>query len=85
MHKQALIDRLIGMGIECSLIPGFIRLLLNCLHMAPEMNIGQVNKHLRYLGWDDSELDYHTLQLAKAYFEEEGFDRLKYVPCALPS
>jgi hypothetical protein len=47
------------------------------------MNHAQVNEQLHFLGWDDVELDYHTLQLAIACFEAEGledtensFDRL---------
>jgi len=36
------------------------------------MNLLQVNKRLHLLGWDSFELDYHTLQLAIAYFEAEG-------------
>ena len=39
-----------------------------------------MNRRLNYLGWYDVELDYHTLQLAVARFEEEGFFNLRYIP-----
>jgi len=41
------------------------------------MNLLQVNKRLHLLGWGSFELDYHTLQLAIAYFEAEGLKALE--------
>jgi hypothetical protein len=38
----------------------------------------QVSKRLKYLGWDDIELDYHTLQLAIDSLETKGLSRLEY-------
>jgi hypothetical protein len=40
----------------------------------------QVNKRLHYLGWDDFDLDYHTLELAVAFFEIEGLKLSEYNP-----
>ena len=77
--KKIFIRRLIKMGIEPHLIPGFIRVLTNSLSINPHINLQQVNKRLKYLGWDDVELDYHTLSLAVECFEEEGFHSLKYL------
>ena len=70
--KQNLISRLEKQGIEPNIIPGFIRSLANAISVNPQMNLLQVNKHLHFLGWDEFELDYHTLQLAIACFEAEG-------------
>ncbi len=36
------------------------------------MNPLQANEKLQFLGWDDIEVDYHTMQLAIACFETEG-------------
>ncbi|MBW1727960.1 MAG: hypothetical protein JRJ62_10355 [Deltaproteobacteria bacterium] len=52
--------------MEKSIIFGFISSLKSCLLNNPNMNHLQINKRLQFLGWDDFELDYHTLQLAKA-------------------
>jgi hypothetical protein len=41
------------------------------------MNHLQINKRLHFLGWDDFEMDYHTLQLAKACFEAESLNSLQ--------
>lgn len=80
---QVLFDRLEKKEIYPSTIPGFIRNLANTVLINPHMNHAQVNEQLHFLGWDDVELDYHTLQLAIACFEAEGledtensFDRL---------
>ena len=72
-----LIDRLKKKGIEPDTIPGFIRGLENTILGNPDVNLFQVNKRLHFLGWDDFELDYHTLQLAIACLEAEGLEGLK--------
>jgi hypothetical protein len=60
--------------------PGFIRSLANTIFVNPQMDISQVNNRLHWLGWDDVELDYHTLQLAIACFEKSGPKELKDNP-----
>lgn len=71
---QNLRERLEKQGIEPGVIPGFIRSLANTLFVNPQMNLLQVNNRLHLLGWDNFELDYHTLQLAIACFEAEGLE-----------
>jgi len=75
---QKFIYRLIERGVEKSLIPGFIRSFANALLIDPEMDYIQVNKRLKYLGWDNIEIDYHTLQLAIMSLETKGLSTLKY-------
>ena len=67
-----LIARLEKQGIEQSIMPGFLRSLVQTVFLDPNMNLVQVNRKLHLLGWDGFELDYHTLQLAIACFEAEG-------------
>lgn len=69
--EQIFLDRLKKIGIEPNLIPGFIKDLANSLFLNPNMNLAQVNERLRYLGWDEIELDYHTYQLAKECLERD--------------
>ena len=76
--KQILIRRLEKLGVELSLIPGFIRSLANSLDYYPYMNLPQVNERLHYMGWDEFDLDYHTLQLVVTCFENEGMKRTEY-------
>ena len=35
----------------------------------PEMNHSEINEKLHYIGWDGIEMNYHTLELAKAWYE----------------
>ncbi len=78
--NKILISRLKNKGMELSLIPGFIRSLANSFYMSPNMNLFQVKEQLRYMGWDDFELDYCTFQLAIECLEASGLKGLKYKP-----
>ena len=75
---QKLIHKLIENGVEASLIPGFIRSLANAFLINPGMSHCQANKRLKYLGWIDIEIDYHTFVLAVDCLETRGLNRLKY-------
>ena len=70
--KMTLVDRLKMKGIEPNTIPWFIKNLANTMKFDSHMDLSQINRRLKWLGWDDFELDYHTYQLAKACFEAEG-------------
>jgi len=80
-HQEILMHRLEKKGIVRKLIPGFLKILTSSLLPDPQMDLPQVNKRLQYLGWDDFELDYHTLQLAKACFEADGFSLVSIASC----
>lgn len=75
---QKLIHRLIDNGIEATLIPGFIRSLANAFLINPNMSHCQAIKRLKYLGWDDVEIDYHTFVLAITALEIKGLNQLEY-------
>jgi hypothetical protein len=67
--NQILTQRLKEKGVDSNKIDGLIRNLANLYFANPDMSLSQINKELQYLGWDDLELDYHTLQLLLACFE----------------
>ncbi len=71
--RKALLNRLLKIGIDPNLIPGFIRLTADALTGAHYQDLDEVNKRLHFLGWNDLELDYHTLQLIIANLEYGGF------------
>jgi len=75
-----LIKRLEEKGLEPSIVHGFIRDLANTILPNHHMDLIQVNKRLHLLGWNNFELDYHTLQLAIACFEAEGLKSLGNKP-----
>jgi hypothetical protein len=70
--KEILIRRLVKKGMDPNMIPSYIRSMKICFVNNPNMNPLQANEKLQFLGWDDIEVDYHTMQLAIACFETEG-------------
>ena len=59
-------------GIEQIIINRFIKDLVNSNFDDPGTSLHQVSKCLTSLGWEDTLIDYHTIQLAKAYLENNG-------------
>jgi hypothetical protein len=78
--KRILIRRLENHGIESHWMPGFIRSLANSFSYEPHPNLAQVNERLTYMGWDGYELDYHTFELIRTCFEDEGLKQTAYIP-----
>ena len=76
--RQLLIQRLSHKGLEKNLIPGFLRSLANSIDIGQNSNFAHINKHMRHIGWDDIDLDYHTFELARNCLEAEGFVGLEY-------
>jgi hypothetical protein len=73
---RILIERLAGKGMEISTIPTFIRDLANTMVANSYLSLQELKRRLKSLGWDDFELDEHTLQLIIAIFEPD----LSYKP-----
>ena len=69
--EETLINELKGKGIENNIIPRFIKDLAYFFRIDPSVSLSDVNDRLHFLGWEDVELDYHTLQLAIASFERD--------------
>ena len=69
--EKTLINELKGKGIEYKIIPRFIKDLAYSFQIDPSVSLSDVNDRLHFLGWEDVELDYHTLQLALASFERD--------------
>jgi hypothetical protein len=69
--EKTLINELKGKGIENNIIPRFIKDLAHSFQIDPSVSLPNVNGRLHFLGWEDVELDYHTLQLALASFERD--------------
>ena len=69
--EEILISELKGKGIESPTIPRFIKDLAYFFQIDPYVSLSDVNDRLHFLGWEDVELDYHTLQLAIASYERD--------------
>jgi hypothetical protein len=61
--KEVLSQRLEKSGLESSQIPGLIKDIANAILSTTYVDLEKVNKQLRFLGWDNFQLDEHTLQL----------------------
>ena len=78
--KQLLIQRLGHKGLDKNLIPGFLRSLANSIDVEQSANFTLINRHMRHIGWDEIDLDYHTFELARNCLEAEGFIGHEYKP-----
>ena len=78
--KNILVQRLELIGLERTVIPGFLKSFSNALYLSPNLNLSGINQHLNLIGWNDIELDYHTYELARICLEAEGVTDLKYKP-----
>jgi len=81
--KQALMHRLEIKGMAKGAILGFIWSLKSCLLDNPEMNHLQIEKRLKYLGWDDLELDDQTFELAIKCFKIDGSEKAGELACSM--
>jgi len=72
---EILIERLETKGIRPDMVPGVFRDLVNTLSANPHATLQELNTRLHLLGWNDFELDDHTLQLVIASFEAEGLPK----------
>ena len=66
---KTLVNALRGKGIDNNIIPRFIKDMGYSFQIDPYVSLSDVNERLHFLGWEDVDLDYHTLQLAVASFE----------------
>jgi hypothetical protein len=73
--KQILSQRLIKGGADPSSLDSILKALSKMLSADPGLDPVAANERLRYLGWHEVEVDYHTLQLALACFEMENGPR----------
>ena len=69
--EEVLTKQLKEKGIEQDQMQLFIKDLAHTLSVANSLDLTEVNNRLYVLGWSDFEMDYHTVQLAKAYIENK--------------
>jgi hypothetical protein len=69
--KQVLFERLARGGVDSASVKSILKALSKLLTADPNIDSTTANERLRYLGWQDVEVDYHILQLALACFELE--------------
>jgi hypothetical protein len=67
--NQILLDRLIKSGADASHLGSLLKALSKILSEDPNIDPSAANQRLGYLGWQEVQVDYHTLQLALACFE----------------
>ena len=67
--EKIFINHLEKKGIEQIIADRFIKDLINSNFDDPNTSLNQVADYLTHLGWEETVVDYHTLQLAQAYLE----------------
>ena len=60
---RILIERLTGKGMEVTAIPAYLRNFAQTVLAYPHITLSELNDQLRFLGWDDFELDNDTFYL----------------------
>jgi hypothetical protein len=69
--EKVLIGKVKKKGIEAEFIPRFIKDLVHSFSINPSISLSEVIHRMHSLGWDEAEVDYHTLELARASFDEK--------------
>ena len=67
--KKILVERFEKKGVEPVLIPGLLKNILAALKDRPDITHEEVSEKLRYIGWNDFDLDENTLQIIIADHE----------------
>ena len=78
--KDILLERLEKKGVEPDFIPGLMKSIMSTLRDRPDISSMEVNERLHFLGWENFELDDHTLQLIIANYEANpstNFDHIR--------
>ena len=70
---RVLIERLTSKGIQIDAIPGYVRNMLNVIAVDPFISLEELREAMQSIGWDKSELDYHTYQLVLAIFGPDSY------------
>jgi hypothetical protein len=61
--KKIVKERLEEKGVEPVLIPGLLKNILTALRDRPDITHEEVSEKLRYIGWNDFDLDENTMQI----------------------
>jgi hypothetical protein len=67
--KRILIERFEKKGVEPVLIPGLLKNILATLKDRPDITHEEVSEKLRYIGWNNFDLDENTMQFIIADHE----------------
>lgn len=67
--KKIVLERLEQKGVEPVLVPGLLKSILAALRDKPDITHEEVSERLRYIGWNDFDLDENTLQIIIADYE----------------
>ena len=70
--RDVLVERLTRKGLEPALIRGFMKIMSQAIVGLTHVTRKEVNERLHFLGWDDFDLDDHTLQLILANLDSGG-------------
>ncbi len=75
---NVMMQRLAKKGITIDTMPAYIRDLANAITSDQVLSLKELNRKMHLLGWDNFELDDHTLQLVIANLENSAFNNFDF-------
>jgi hypothetical protein len=78
--KHRLVQSLELIGLERTVIPGFLKNFSNAVSIRPDLHLRIINQRLKLIGWNDIELDDYTCELARIRLEAQGITDRVYKP-----
>ena len=75
--EEVFVERLAEIGIEGHFVARFLRDISFIFESDPSMDCWELNNRIHLLGWNDVEIDYQTMELARASVEMQREGRFK--------
>ena len=73
---QSLVERMVALGMEVNRVPAYLRNVANSISTDPHMSLDEINNSMESLGWDDFQLDDHTLRLILSTLSDDNISPL---------
>ena len=67
---------MVALGMEANRAPAYIRNVANSVSTDPHMSLDEINDSMESLGWDDFQLDDHTLRLILSILSDDNISPL---------
>ncbi len=68
--RKSLDERLVAKGLGKNEIDLFIKDVVRVVDASPELNLETIKGRLKLLGWRDDYVDYWTIQLIRACYQD---------------
>lgn len=73
---KSLLERMVSLGMEVNRVSAYLRNVANSISVDPHMSLDEINNSMESLGWDDFQLDDHTLRLILSILSDDNISPL---------